>query len=54
MGSILHHITPPATYYSTTLTQHRTHMALILDSTGLLERSKFAILKKISGVTNDT
>ena len=40
--------------YSTALMQRRTHTALFLDSTGLLERSTFAILEKIARVANDT
>ena len=34
--------------------QRRTHATLFLDSTGLLERSTFAILDKIARVANDT
>ena len=38
--------------YSTALMQRRTRTTL--DSTGLLERSTFAILEKIARVANDT
>ena len=41
-------------WYSTALMQRRTRMTLFLDSTGLLERSMFAILEKIAKVANDT
>ena len=34
--------------------QCRTRTTLFLDSTGLLERSTFAILEKIARVANDT
>ena len=34
--------------------QRRTRTTLFLDSTGLLERSTFAILEKIARVANDT
>ena len=34
--------------------QRRTRMTLFLESTGLLERSTFAILEKIARVANDT
>ena len=34
--------------------QRRTRMTLFLESTGLLERSTFAILEKITRVANDT
>ena len=34
--------------------QRRTRTTLFLDSTGLLERSTFAILEKITRVANDT
>ena len=34
--------------------QRRTRTTLSLDSTGLLERSSFAILEKIARVANDT
>ena len=34
--------------------QHRTRTTLFLESTGLLERSTFAILEKIARVVNDT
>ena len=40
--------------YSTALMQRRTRTILFLDSTGLLERSTFAILEKIAKVANDT
>ena len=40
--------------YSTALMQRRTRTALFVDSTGLLERSVFAILEKITRVANDT
>ena len=38
----------------TALMQHCTHTTLFLDSTGLLKRSMFAILKKIARVANNT
>ena len=40
--------------YNTALIQRRTCTTLFLDSTGLLERSTFAILEKIARVANDT
>ena len=40
--------------YSTAVMQRRTRMTLFLDSTGLLERSTFAILEKIARIANDT
>ena len=40
--------------YSTALMQRRTRTTLFLESTGLLERSTFAILEKIARVANDT
>ena len=40
--------------YSTALMQLRTRTTLFLDSTGLFERSTFAILKKIARVANGT
>ena len=40
--------------YSSNLMQHHTHTTLFLESTGLLERSTFAVLEKIARVANDT
>ena len=40
--------------YSTALMQRRTRTTLFLASTGLLERSTFVILEKITRVANDT
>ena len=40
--------------HSTTLMQHHTRTTLFLESTGLLERSAFVILEKITRVANDT